>query len=221
MLDKTVEIIDTYDDWTLARLEMVFVDDGSMKYSLLCPKLKCRSKSFRILEGIGINNGGAKNLGAAKASGEWCALLDLDHWFNRDLARALIETCEREERDIWFMFDRRINGVEIIKRAINCKVFRRPTFMAAPYVEDFIGYYGCEDKLHARLFTRHKGSAVFVPKIVLDLTTMGTDANTNAITDRRLLGNRIMLKLKYAHLIPFSRRILRLPYEELVEPSSP
>ena len=214
MLVKIVEIINTYSKEIREEIEVIIVDDGSMIKPLEKPLFKCLYRCFRIMEDIGFNNGGSKNIGILNAEGSWCMIMDLDHWFSEKNIDKLLKKIRRTHKERWYMFYRLRNGYETIKHNPNLKLIRSEIIKNNLYDEDFSGYYGYEDKYQLHLLTDKYGKPKILKRILIDVST-DQSASTISQTNRNLDRNKELLRKKIENEIPYSREFFRTPYEEL------
>ncbi len=94
-------VVDSIKNQTLTDFEAIFIDDGSPDNSAeLCLKLFVDDERFKLLQK---ENGGvasARNAGLDAACGKYIFFVDSDDWIEKDSAKILYETAERENADL-------------------------------------------------------------------------------------------------------------------------
>ncbi|MDD2462691.1 MAG: glycosyltransferase [Desulfobulbus sp.] len=229
MLDVIVGIINSYDDDLIGSVEVIFVDDGSQAFPMVKKEMKCSAKFFRLKEDVGFNNCGAKNVGLFNATGEWCFILDLDHYVTGSNLKKIIDKYlisdthgflhgflsifKKKQR--WYQFKRLKDGKNIIGKNPNIKLIRRESVLSCPYDEDFSGYYGYEDMFQLFLLKKKYGRPKIVKNILIEMVTAINDSNTKTQTNRSVDRNKKLFDKKITGVVPYSEKFLRIPYESM------
>lgn len=229
MLKKIVNVIQSYDSEVKSKIELLIVDDGSEKLPIQKMDLDFDAKFIRILEDVGFNNGGAKNLGIKHAQGEWCLIMDLDHWFDKTNIKMVLDICEGSYKrsilekiktsrglgNYWYLISRvTIDGKKINPNP-NVKLVKRNVILECLYDEDFSGHYGYEDVLQMYMLNNIVGKFRTLPGVQVILDEHVQDSNTKCITQRDTSRNKKMLNDKVSGKTPISTIFFRHRYKIL------
>ncbi|MCI8924586.1 MAG: glycosyltransferase family 2 protein, partial [Lachnospiraceae bacterium] len=101
--DKLVWCLDSLVGQTVSDYEIIAVDDCSTDHSLEILKEyeKKYPDKFRVIASPeNRKQGGAKNLGLAKAKGEWIGFIDSDDWVTRDFYEKLLGKAKETGADM-------------------------------------------------------------------------------------------------------------------------
>jgi len=79
MLEHQLKVIIGYPEDIRSKLELIVTDDCSPKHPLVVPSLNLKSRFFRTGIDALWNWQFCRNLAAAKASGDWLLMTDIDH----------------------------------------------------------------------------------------------------------------------------------------------
>ncbi|EPG7578466.1 glycosyltransferase [Providencia huaxiensis] len=226
MLIKVINVINMYCDDIKEKIELIIVDDGSKESPLIKKNIDCDSTFIKISEDVGFNNGGAKNLGIKYATGKWCLILDLDHWFDHNEMRKVIKFCEGQYNrslleyiktvkgidNYWYLISRVTSSGKNLNPNPNVKLVIRSFLSQCMYDEDFSGYYGYEDVLQMIMLNNLLGKHRILPKIKVYLDQDEDDSNTISITQRDTTRNKQLLKDKISGVAPYSKNHFRTKY---------
>lgn len=226
MLKSVIGRINSYSDYVRDNIEVIFIDDGSIKHPIEVQNIRSECKFIKIEKDIGFNNGGAKNIGIKHSSYNWCLLLDLDHWFDNDALESLLMLCNGDinlgimdklklRRGIdsyWYLIERIGTNGETCKPNPNVKLVRRDVIIRFLYDEDFSGYYGYEDVFQMRQLNKEIGKYKILPNIKINVDATNSDANTISITNRDTSRNKKLLDDKLEGVIKYTNYFFREKY---------
>lgn len=215
-LARHFELWRSYPESVRAELHFLLIDDGSPQPLLLPVELPIQVEVYRILEDIGWNNGGARNLGAQMARDEWLFLCDIDHFVPAETAESMLQFVAEAPRRSYFTFEALAQNRLRIPPP-NIFLIRRSDFWrAGGYDEDLAGNYGGEDILFRQFLDRQ---LEWVHTRLLLLAEEDTQYDPPATRgDRTKLEiNDAQLKAKLADKGYRPSRSLRFPWSKVAE----
>ncbi len=93
--------LDSVAGQTLREIEIVCVDDGSPDHSLeIMQEYAARDARFRVISQSNKGLGGARNTGAAAATGEYVLFVDSDDWIDPDYCERLYEAAVQHDAPV-------------------------------------------------------------------------------------------------------------------------
>lgn len=149
-LDNLLEVVETYSEHLLGKVNIQIVDDGSLKHPLRESRTRLSKfgiRAFEIRNDIPWNQAGARNLNAYLAKTKWCVFSDIDHFFDKTNLESLLNLESQINEFSLYHFPRRTQENEYVKEHVNTYLIAKNTFMMQGGIdEDFVGQYGYEDK---------------------------------------------------------------------------
>lgn len=198
------------------KIEFVLVDDCS-ESPLVLPRHNLNLRLFRITTDIPWNQGGARNLGAMQAHGQWGMFFDIDQKIQLETVPLLIDLLEKANPRNTFLYFR---IRELIDTQTNQSLPCHPnTFLTnledfrerGMYDEDFSGHYGYEDLYLMAVWEKHGGN-----RIVLEQPVFFEDMNFGTTSlDRSKERNQQLMDEKIKSGYPGAPSILRFDWIEM------
>lgn len=101
-IEKYLErCVTSVQEQTYTNLEIVLVDDGSTDESgLICDKLAAKDSRIRVFHKENGGSSSARNLGIAKAKGEYIGFVDSDDYISRDMYELLYQALDKYDAEI-------------------------------------------------------------------------------------------------------------------------
>ena len=101
-IEKYLErCVTSVQEQTYTNLEIVLVDDGSTDESgLICDKLAAKDSRIRVFHKENGGSSSARNLGIAKAGGEYIGFVDSDDYISRDMYELLYQAMQQYDAPI-------------------------------------------------------------------------------------------------------------------------
>lgn len=190
MVQDQIAYWESLPDSFLSQVEFVLIDDCSEKTPLISAT-KLNLRVYRVITDVPWNQGGARNLGAFNATGDWALYFDIDQKFYVEPMVAVLDCLDRLDTMAMYYF--RIK--ELIDITVNKSLANHPnTFLVnlpkfkelAMYDEDFCGHYGYEDLYMPQVWEKHGGKRVlFGETIFFEDMGFGT-TNLNRDLSRNL-----------------------------------
>lgn len=215
-IERQVAAWKKIDAAVLRLIEFIVVDDGSAEVPTIdCTGLPLRM--FCIKTDIPWNQGGARNLGAFHASGEWGLFFDVDQLLLVDTLPSLLFSLAGLNADVMYFL--RANGV--FDSNVSMPMVHHPnTYLVnvsryrvyGMMDEDFSGYYGFED-----LYMQRVWESSGRRRLLLDGSVFFDDVGfkTPAL-NRDLERNKALAHQKLAEGCKNSPGILRFEWEEVL-----
>lgn len=198
----------------LQHIEFILVDDCSEEVPKI-EKENLNLRLFTITSDIPWNQGGARNLGAYNAQGEWALFFDIDQHIYPDTLAPLLANLDRfNARTMYYLQIK-----ELIDVTVNESLSNHPnTFLVnlaafrsmGRYDEDFSGHYGYEDLYLPRVWEAAGGQRTLLNSPVF-FEDMGF--GTSNFT-RDLTRNQNLMLQKLASGCKNSPGILRFEWKE-------
>jgi glycosyltransferase involved in cell wall biosynthesis len=199
-------------EWSdIAKLEVIFIDDGS-KPPLDLSKIPSWVRKARIIDDIAWNQPGAKNLAAHLASGSWLLFLDADQFFFKNEILDILTQLNTLDQHTLYRFKRfSANTGKEIESHQNCQLIHKPDYEDfGGYDEDFAGNYGHEDAYFERLWRlQGRKIALLQTPRIMDRSELGTTGLVRNARINELLRRR---KIRHLHCLqnPIGRALLSL-----------
>lgn len=196
-------------------IEFIVVDDGSKDVPTIVPD-GLQLRAFRIKTDIPWNQGGARNLGAFHAAGEWAVFFDIDQLLLVETLPSLLMTLPSLDEDVMYflkasnVFDSNVNMAMLHHPntyLVNMRKYRVHGMMD----EDFSGHYGFEDLYMQRVW-EYSGRK----RLLLDGLVFFDDVGFKTpVLNRDLSRNKELAHQKLAGGCKNSPGILRFEWEEV------
>jgi glycosyltransferase involved in cell wall biosynthesis len=213
MVQDQIAYWESLPDNFLSHVEFILVDDCSEETPII-PATKLNLKVFRVITDVPWNQGGARNLGAFNATGEWALYFDIDQKFYAEPMLSILATLDNLDKMTMYYF--RIK--ELIDITVNKSLPNHPnTFLVnlekfkqcGMYDEDFAGHYGYEDLYMPQVWIKHGGNRVlFNDPVFFEDMGFGTSS-----LNRDLSRNLALAQQKMAAGTKNSPGILRFEWE--------
>lgn len=183
----------------LSQVEFILVDDCSSQTPVF-NATHLDLKLFRVITDLPWNQGGARNLGAFNARGEWALYFDIDQKFFLDPMNSVLSNLDR--MDNMTMYYLKIK--ELIDITCDRSLLYHPnTFLVnldkfkqlAMYDEDFVGHYGYEDLYMPQVWEKHGGKrTLFNDTDFFEDMDFGTHNLNRDLTHNNALAQQKMLE---------------------------
>jgi len=171
------------------QIEFVLVDDCSEDVPTL-PTNNLDLRLFRVISDIPWNQGGARNLGAVQACGEWGLFFDIDQKLDLATLPMLLANLDRlDPKAMYYLRIKELVNVlngENLSNHPNTFLVNMRTFRAhGMYDEDFCGHYGYEDLYMPRVWEKagckraFLGEVDFFEQLDFGTTTLQRDLDRN------------------------------------------
>jgi hypothetical protein len=182
----------------LSELEFILVDDCS-EVPVVLPPNNLNLRLFRITTDIPWNQGGARNLGAFQAKGDWALFFDIDQKLELDTLGMLLKVTSIEDMATTMFFLRIRSLVDV---QTNQSLSAHPnTFLVnlsefknhGMYDEDFSGHYGYEDLYLNPVWEKNGGRRILLdaPVFFEDLGFGTTNFNRDVERNKELFAEKV------------------------------
>lgn len=200
----------------LAQIEFVLVDDCS-ESPLVLPPHNLNLRLFRITSDIAWNQGGARNLGAMQARGQWALFFDIDQKIQLETVPILINLLSKADPRNTFLYLRIRQLIDVqTNQSLPCAPSTFLTHLGdfrerGMYDEDFSGHYGYEDLYLIAKWEKNGGGRIVLEQPVFfeDMGFGTTSLDRNKERNKQLMDEKI--KAGYPH----SPDILRFEWVEV------
>jgi len=134
-----------YSQSLLKQINIILIDDCSTKPLTIEINFPINLKIVRILDNVGYNIGGAKNLGFYIVENTWCFSSDIDHVLSPNECLKCIQL-DKKLNNLYYFTRYLPNGEHYQKRHDNTYIIHKQDFWKiGGYDEDFTPHYGYED----------------------------------------------------------------------------
>lgn len=152
MLDKHLEVFESFPRLYKDRLKVIIVDDGSQDdpASKHMRDVGISIRLFRALVDIPWHQNGARNLGMHHADDGWCLMTDIDHLLTFENFRAILRT--RFKPGYAYKPQRMlVDGSEYHQHPNTYLLQKELFWRVGGYNEEFCGYYGTDSTFRVKL----------------------------------------------------------------------